>query len=191
MEKKKENGWGVALRMTIYAECIQKKSVNKFWTNQKNLNNLVYILFTNHSRKSIFTQHKSIKPLSSSLAGCYNTHTSRRGRRHKPCKLWTIKFHLRRRPHHFSGGIAMKKNSVKQLLVNAMKEYGEHLILSERFWSYKFQAPTRAAELDRINICAWWSRISNLEVCIMKNIVMKNLVKSMAQYGEMLTKIGA
>ncbi len=30
------------------------------------------------------------------------------------------------------GGIAMKKN-VKQLLVNAMEEYGNNLILSDRF----------------------------------------------------------
>ena len=29
----------------------------------------------------------------------------------------------------------MKKISVKQLLVNAMKEYGNNLILSERIWS--------------------------------------------------------
>jgi len=27
----------------------------------------------------------------------------------------------------------MKKNSVKQLLVNAMEEYGNNLILSDRF----------------------------------------------------------
>ena len=40
----------------------------------------------------------------------------------------------------FYGGIAMKKN-VKQLLVNAMEEYGNTLILSDRFWSQTQKAP--------------------------------------------------
>ena len=33
----------------------------------------------------------------------------------------------------FLGGIAMKKISMKQLLVNAMEDYGNNLILSDRF----------------------------------------------------------
>jgi hypothetical protein len=40
---------------------------------------------------------------------------------------------LRLRRHTYLGGIAMKKNSVKQLLVKAMEEYGNTLILSDRF----------------------------------------------------------
>ena len=40
----------------------------------------------------------------------------------------------------FLGGIAMKMN-VKQLLVNAMEEYGNTLILSDRFWSQTQKAP--------------------------------------------------
>ena len=43
----------------------------------------------------------------------------------------------------FLGGIAMKMN-VKQLLVNAMEEYGNTLILSDRFWSQTQKAPPRA-----------------------------------------------
>lgn len=35
-------------------------------------------------------------------------------------------------PQIYSGGIAMKKISAKQLLVNAMKEYGNNLILENR-----------------------------------------------------------
>ena len=42
------------------------------------------------------------------------------------------------------GGIAMKKN-VKQLLVNAMEEYGNNLILSDRFW-YRSQTARTVAK---------------------------------------------
>ena len=37
-------------------------------------------------------------------------------------------------PPILQGGIAMKKISIKQLLVKAMEQYGNNLILSERIW---------------------------------------------------------
>jgi len=49
------------------------------------------------------------------------------------CKFKNIKFHLWFIRTTFLGGIAMKKISMKQLLVNAMEEYGNNLILSDRF----------------------------------------------------------
>ena len=57
--------------------------------------------------------------------GCYNTAMLRRA------ATQTCKFN--KTNIHFLGGIAMKKISMKQLLVNAMEEHGKNLILSDRF----------------------------------------------------------
>ena len=53
----------------------------------------------------------------------------------------------------------MKKISVKQLLVNAMEEYGNNLILSDRFWFWSQPAPQRAKDKDNHSQLI-------LEVCI-------------------------
>ena len=93
-----------------------------------------------HSHKSIFTQQKSIIPLFSSGLGCYNTSISSAAGKRFCCKTEMIKFQKRNIRTMIYGGIAMKKN-VKQLLVNAMEEYGNNLILSDRFWSLTQPAP--------------------------------------------------
>ena len=91
-----------------------------------------YKIFIFHSQKSISSYQKSIIPLFSLGIGCYNTHTSSAADKCFCCKIEDTNFHLRRSRPLFLGGIAMKKNA-KQLLINAMEEYGNTLILSDRF----------------------------------------------------------
>ena len=45
----------------------------------------------------------------------------------------------------------MMKISMKQLLVNAMEEYGNNLILSDRFCFRSLPAPSRATKIDKNN----------------------------------------
>ena len=52
-----------------------------------------------------------------------------------PCKFRSKKFHKRLYPPNYIRRFAMKKFSVKQLLVKAMEQYGSDLILADRFWS--------------------------------------------------------
>ena len=92
--------------------------------------------FTHHSQKSIFTHQKSIYPLFSFPIGCYNTLTLRAAASGS-CKKKASKIQLRFIRPTTQGGIAVNKISPKQLLINAMEEYGNNLILSDRFWSWQ------------------------------------------------------
>ena len=78
----------------------------------------------------------------------------------------------------------MKKVSMKQLLINAMEEYGNTLILSERIWSRFQPVPQRAQDKYKIFPTHFWRYIQ------MKNEAMKNMVKSMEMYGKLLHHIG-
>ena len=76
----------------------------------------------------------------------------------------------------------MKKISAKQLLVNAMQEYGYNLILENRIWPLAQPGPASLIH-NRAIICAPPMEVMNMKM-------MKNLKKSMAQYGEMIAVIG-
>ena len=76
----------------------------------------------------------------------------------------------------------MKKISAKQLLVNAMKEYGNNLILENRIWSTA-QSGQVSLTNNRAENCAPPMEVMNMKM-------MKNLKHSMAQYGEMIAVIG-
>ena len=87
-------------------------------------------LFITYSQKSISSYQKSIIPLFSTETECYNTDISNAAGNCFWCRIENFEFQ-KRIVRRLFGGIAMK--NMKQLLVNAMEEYGNNLILSDRF----------------------------------------------------------
>ena len=112
----------------------------------------------------------------------------------------------------------MKKISMKQLLVNAMEEYGNNLILSDRFW-FRSQPPVTGNDIDKKQHTAvggkkqwkqiwnrkryWISTISTANIWTgfifnfltryrrYHNMSMKkNLIRGMQAIGEMRAVIG-
>jgi len=75
----------------------------------------------------------------------------------------------------------MKKISVKQLLVNAMEEYGNSLILSERFWFWLLRVLSRP-KIER------YEQTYFLEVTTMS--MKENLIRGMQTIGQMRAVIG-
>ena len=120
----------------------ERISISSFWFStekfdisinySQTIHKMVWNWFIFYSQKSISSYQKSIIPLFSTETECYNTDISNVAGNCFWCRIENLEFQ-KRIVRRLFGGIAMK--NMKQLLVNAMEEYGNILILSDRFWS--------------------------------------------------------